>query len=283
MAKTPKASDAARVKAREMREAQARKDKQVKLVIIGVVTALVLAIVVSVSVVVWNQVREDQAANSVNPTEVFGEHAEGGPIVYSHLGVGKADPALPTLVEYFDYSCHVCADVDVIAGEQLTKGATDGKYNIEFRPVVTVNMPFHQVGTSASFIIARESPENWAKFHHSMMSYFQSEYNAGKGDVTQNPRNSRNKIKEIALQAGVPANVADKIPGATVAENYLKKATDAWGKAPVQGRQIGQDGQPRVGTPEFVVNGQVRPLPDYRSATPEQVYTAIVGDLAAKK
>lgn len=243
-------TNAVRAKAQQMRQEQERADKRMRAIIIGSVSAIVVAVIAVVAVVVSQQIKADAEINDVDPKVVLGAYADGSPIVLSPKGIGEVDPALPTLTDYFDYSCHVCADAEVAFGKELVTDVTDGKYNIVFQPVNTVQAPYQYAATTASLIVAKESPEHWTDLHHALMSYFAEQYKAGQGSVVQDIDKSAKQVREIALSVGVPESLVSTFPK-NLAEEYLTASTTAWQKASFEGRNPNS-----FGTPEFVANGE---------------------------
>ncbi|WP_022867446.1 DsbA family protein [Schaalia vaccimaxillae] len=249
MAKNSTANDAARLKAQQMREAQAKADKRVRNIIIGVVAVIVIAIVAVVGVVVSQQVAKENAARSAD-SAVLGSYKDGAGVIVTANGVSKeADESLPTLTEYFDYSCHACADIDGFIGQDVTDGALNGEYNLEIIPVDTVNMPYAGAATSASLIVAEKDPNNWIKFHHALLSYFASQFNSGKGSVIQDADASWKQVKTIAAEQGIAQDLIETFP-VNAADEYLEITGKAWREAKYQNR----DANGSIGTPEFVLN-----------------------------
>ena len=158
----------------------------------------------------------------------------------------EPDPNLPTLTEYFDYSCHACADVDSILGEDLTTWASQGHYNLELQPVITVNMDYLKPATGASLVVAQKAPDKWIEFHHALLAYFRTQFQSGNGTVVRNMDASWKQVKQIASEVGVPEDVIATFPVNAV-ESYLKDSSAAWSGATYEGR----DPQ-KLGTPEFV-------------------------------
>lgn len=234
-----------RLKAQQMREAQEKADRRTRAIIISIVSVVVLAVVATVAVVIAHQVGQKRDAMTADPRTTLGEYADGKPIVYSRLGLGKADESLPTLTEYFDYSCHACANIDVLVGSDIVKGATDGEYNLEIQPVTTVGMAWEGPATSASLIVAEKDPDHWIAFHHALLAYFQSQFNSGKGQVIQDANNSWEQVKTIATEQGVPSDVVSTFP-MNVVKDYLEASTKAWQTASIADRGDS------LGTPEFV-------------------------------
>lgn len=243
-------TNAVRAKAQQMRLEQERADKRMRAIIIGSVTAIVVAIVAVVAVAISQQLKADAEINNVDPKVVLGDYADGSPIVLSPAGVGEADPALPTLTDYFDYSCHVCADAEVAFGKELVADVKGGKYNIVYQPVNTVQAPYQYAATSASLLVAKNAPEQWTDFHHALMSFFAEQYKSGQGSVVQDLDKSAQQVREIATSVGVPEAVVATFPK-NVAEEYLTTSTKAWQAATFEGRNPNS-----FGTPEFVADGK---------------------------
>ncbi len=276
MAKNSAATtDAARLKAQQMREEQARKDRRTRNTIIGVVAVLVVAIIVAVVLVVANERNDQETAQSEqsgNAAAVLGPYATGDPVVLGPDGVGGADPSLPTLTEYFDYTCHVCAAVDTAAGPQISEMALSGQFNIAYQPVTTVGMNFQKPATTASLIVAQKDPEHWAAFHHALLSYFNDRFTAGDGTVIEDLDKSFSQVKSIAADAGVSQSAIDAFTKDAVT-NYLATATMAWQNLSPSGR----DPQ-NFGTPEFVRDGAtVIPL---SGTSPDQILQSITSGMS---
>lgn len=244
----PSRSQEVREKAQQLREQQARADRRTRNIIIGLV-ALILVVIIGAIAAVIIQSNHKKAQDSQAATAAIGSYGDGGPIVVSHLGIGKVDESLPTLTEYFDYSCHVCAAYDVAFGEQATQDALDGKFNIKYQPVNTVKAPYQYAATTASLIAAQKvDAQTWGKFHNALLAYFNEAYNSGNGSVVQDLSKSAKQVKTIASQVGIPEDVVNSFPENGVDE-YLTKTTQAWANATYEGRSPNS-----LGTPEFVIN-----------------------------
>ena len=244
----PSRSQEVREKAQQLREQQARADRRTRNIIIGLV-ALILVVIIGAIAAVIIQSNHKKAQDSQAATAAIGSYGDGGPIVVSHLGIGKVDESLPTLTEYFDYSCHVCAAYDVAFGEQVTRDALDGKFNIKYQPVNTVKAPYQYAATTASLIAAQKvDAQTWGKFHNALLAYFNEAYNSGNGSVVQDLSKSAKQVKTIASQVGIPEDVVNSFPENGVDE-YLTKTTQAWANATYEGRSPNS-----LGTPEFVIN-----------------------------
>ena len=239
--------DPVRAKAAQMRLAQERADRRTRIIVISVVAAIILAVVGAVGGVIWKQQSQINAARNVDASTILGVFADGRPIVVNGNGVSaQADPNLPTLTEYFDYSCHACADLDAYIGNDLTTWASQGHYNLELQPVITVDMEYLKPATGASLVVAQKAPDKWIEFHHALMAYFRSQFNAQSGAVINNLDSSWKQVKQIATEVGVPSDVIATFPVNAV-DSYLQASSTAWKEASVDGRDPN-----KLGTPELV-------------------------------
>lgn len=254
MAHNPKKTTAAggdvRAKAQAMREAQERADKRIRNIVIGVVSAIVVAIVCVVAWVMTTTPIKNttQTASAEEIATLIGDYADGRPVVVSHKGVGVTDDSLPTLTEYFDYSCPGCAVVHGLIGQNILTAMHEGKFNIAFQPVNTHAAPWHFIATGASVIVANKAPEKWESFHDAVLNYTNAELKAGRGAAFDNAASSYDAVKTIAAQVGVPQDIIDSIP-TNAGEDYLAKSSLAWQQSQVEGRE-------KNATPEFVANGK---------------------------
>ena len=272
----PSRSQEVREKAQQLREQQARADRRTRNIIIGLV-ALILVVIIGAIAAVIIQSNHKKAQDSQAATAAIGAFEDGAPIVVSHLGIGKVDESLPTLTEYFDYSCHVCAAYDVAFGEQATQDALDGKFNIKYQPVNTVKAPYQYAATTASLIAAQKvDAQTWGKFHNALLAYFNEAYNSGNGSVVQDLSKSAKQVKTIASQVGIPEDVVNSFPENGVDE-YLTKTTQAWANANYEGRSPNS-----LGTPEFVINDKTAlDFSKLGVTTVDGVYPVIQQQLAA--
>ena len=245
--KEPATVDPVRAKAAKMRLAQERADRRTRIIVISSVVAIVLAVVGAVGGVIWKQQADINAARNVDASTILGVFADGRPIIVNGNGVSaQADPNLPTLTEYFDYSCHACADLDAYIGNDLTTWASQGHYNLELQPVITVDMEYLKPATGASLVVAQKAPDKWIEFHHALMAYFRSQFNAQNPAVINNLDSSWKQVKQIATEVGVPSDVIATFPVNAV-DSYLQASSTAWKEASVDGRDPN-----KLGTPELV-------------------------------
>lgn len=256
MAKRSSTKDTARIKAQEMRKRQEQKEKKTRAIIFATVGILLAAVVIAV---IWvinsSRANEQEAVIDGDPKA----------IVVSSEGVGEADPGVPTVREYFDYSCHACANIDVLMGQQLWASVKAGDINLELMPVEVVKMPWHYAAAHAAYLISENEPEKFEQFHHSTFEFFQSQFNSGDGSVIQDEAASLKKVKELATEAGVSDSLVSQI-ASDGAKGVLQANTELWQTASVEGRD-------QLGTPEFVTHDKFIPL---KGESAEELVQAIL-------
>lgn len=258
-----------RDKAKAMREAQQKKEKRVRNLIIAIVSVIVVAVIATLIIVITT-VDKDRAKSGFNGVQSGGQSgeippiADGGPIVISDLGVGKSNPDAPNLDLFFSYTCHACATLEEAVGASLAKDALDGQYNLVLHPVDTATMAFQGPATNAALIVAEQDPENFVAFHRALMLFLNEEVNVKKdGTIVQNTASSKEKVAEMAKEVGVPQDIIDQF--GDEATEYIAASQEIWRNFPAEGR----DG---LATPEMVFMGTVIP---WTGNTPSEMYQNI--------
>ena len=216
---------AAREKAREIREAQLKKEKRNKLLIGWGIVAAVVAIIVIVALVVTSNIKNNAPVADEGPTPANG-NIHGGVTLLANTGVAKTDPATVKLsdlppapatppspvkapgteaeagkpvkvVLYIDFICPVCKDFEAKYNETLTKLRNDGKITVEYRPLgfldsrSTTN--YSSRAANAAACVVNESPEKYSDFVDLLFAKQPAEGSAGLSD---------NELKKMATDVG---------------------------------------------------------------------------------
>lgn len=256
--------DETRLKAEAMRQAQKRREDRMRNIIIGIVSALIVLVIAAVAWVLMTREpgtntdpapptatasaeasESTQTDESTQPTEAP-DSGEVASFVISADGVGQEKEGVPTLEEYYDYSCHACADVSAILGQELEAQVENGTINMKLIPVNVVDMAFHPVATDAASKVYNSQPDKFVEFHQALLKFFKGEFDNAKGDVVQDTEASAEQVKKIAEEIGISDDIIATFDPAG-ADALLKANTSAW-----QSRQV--EGREGLGTPEFVSN-----------------------------
>lgn len=206
---------AAREKAREIREAQLKKDKRNKLLIGWGIVAAVVAIIVVVALVVTSNIQNNAPVADEGPTPANG-NVYGGVTLLANTEVAKTEPAtvrvadIPApaatppavvtapgaeaeagkpvkVVLYIDFICPVCKNFETQYNETLTSLRNEGKITVEYRPLgfldtrSTTN--YSSRAANAAACVVNESPEKYADFVNVLFEKQPQEGGAGISDA----------------------------------------------------------------------------------------------------
>lgn len=128
---------AAREKVRAMQEAQRRKDRRTRALIISA-GAVVAAILITIGVFAITNVQQENAAKDANLSKVVepaGVTDTGG---ITAAGPDGAEPPVK-VVEYLDYQCPACKQFDLAVGPYLKEQVAAGTVELEYHPVNFLN------------------------------------------------------------------------------------------------------------------------------------------------
>jgi protein-disulfide isomerase len=250
----------AREKAREIREAQLKKEKRNKLLIGWGIVVAVVAILAIVALVVTSGIKNNAPIADEGPTPA-NANIHGGVTLLANSEVVKSDPAtvkmadLPSapatqpaavtvpgaeaepgkpvkVVAYVDFICPVCKNFEAQYNQTLTKLRNEGKITVEYRPLgfldsrSTTN--YSSRAANAAACVANESPEKYSDFFNALYDKQPAEGSAGLSD---------SELKKIATDVG--AKSVDKCVDDKTYRPYVKHTT--------QGAQvIGVTGTPTV-------------------------------------
>jgi protein-disulfide isomerase len=215
----------AREKAREIREAQLKKDKRNKLLIGWGIVVAVVAILAVVALVVTSSLKNNAPVADQGPTPANG-NVHGGVTLLKGTEVAKSDaasvnvadipspaasaPATVTapgaeaeagkpvkVVLYIDFICPVCKNFEATYNETLTKLRDEGKITVEYRALgfldtrSTTN--YSSRAANAAACVVNESPEKYSAFVDTLFANQPAEGSAGLSD---------DELKKLATDVG---------------------------------------------------------------------------------
>lgn len=253
-------TSAAREKAREIREAQLKKDKRNKLLIGWGIVAAVVVIIVIVALVVTSNIQKNAPIADEGPTPANG-NVHGGVTLLANTEVAKLEPATVKIADvpaapatppaevtapgaeaeagkpvkvvlYIDFICPVCKNFETQYNESLTKLRNDGKITVEYRPLgfldsrSTTN--YSSRAANAAACVANQSPEKYAAFFDALFAKQPAEGSAGLSDAD---------LKKMATEVG--ATSIDKCVDEKTYRPYVKHTTQ-------EAAAVGVSGTPSV-------------------------------------
>ena len=216
---------AAREKAREIREAQLKKEKRNKLLIGWGIVAAVVAIIVIVALVVTSNIKNNAPVADSGPTPANG-NVHGGVTLLANTAVAKSDPATVNVADvpapaatppaeikapgaeaeagkpvkvvlYIDFICPVCKNFEAQYNPTLTKLRNEGKITVEYRPLGFLDSRsstnYSSRAANAAACVVNESPEKYAEFVDALFAKQPAEGSAGLSD---------NELKKMASDIG---------------------------------------------------------------------------------
>jgi protein-disulfide isomerase len=239
--------EAARAKAKAMREQQKKGDKRNRILIqIGIVTSVLVASG-AIAFAVFSASNQSQAV-PVNATFNDGVKVGSGLQVYTP----ESSPPLiqPNPVEiliYIDYQCPVCAVFELPNSEQLKDWVASGVATLELHPLSFLDgrgtpNAFSSRAANASLCVADNSPDSFFDYNTRL---FQSQPTEG----APGPENS--ELISFAQEVGVTnLEQVSSCINSKMFGSFIKEATDRALSEPIPGTNL------RVsGTPAIFVNG----------------------------
>lgn len=254
--------EAARAKAKELREQQQKNDKRRKLYLQGGIAVAVIAIAaLFISTIATNAPQEGpRPANMASDGIVLSGAGMAG--VLSEAGSPGADPVanLPmpgsstvSIEVYQDYLCPACKAFDEANAQQLQTLVEAGAATLEIHPIgmlanQSAGTKYSLRSTAAAACVANYSPDTFWKVNQAFYANQPQEGTPGLNDDEITALIDAQKPKN---QAKIAKCIKDKtfIPWATQATDYALAGpmTDA----------AKQSGAAGAGTPTILVNGKV--------------------------
>ena len=204
--------EAARKEAERLQKIQQAKEKRSRRILIMVVAA-VLALIIAAVVVIAIQANRTLLSDFEGATPA-GSDLHGG-IPIGAEGAGSTNEDAPELDVYVDFMCPHCGTFEQINGEDLTQAAVDGEVTVNYHPVSFLS-EYSARAANAFAEVANSAPENAMDFMTAMFANQPAEGGEGLSDE---------EIAEIAVESGVPQEVADTLADGTYAE-WVEVATE---------------------------------------------------------
>ncbi|MPV38455.1 DsbA family protein [Georgenia subflava] len=232
--------EAAREQARQLREAQAKREKRNRnLIIVGVI-ALVVVVGIALYAIISQGTRS--AIESVDNVPANSSVDDGGIPLGSELVAGTSNDGAPVLDVYLDFSCPHCGTFEEVNAEDINEVVSAGEATVVYHPVAILDRTGNWSGFSgraaqAAAVVADQAPEAYNDFQSAL---FELIANATSAEPTDE------EIAAAAVEAGVPQEVAD-----TLTVPLEERPFTEWVQATTQ--QFSRDGY--SGTPTVMIDG----------------------------
>lgn len=213
--------EAARAEALALKLAQERRDKRNRAITIGALVAGLLALVAIIAVILVPAMKDKQEAQTLKP---LGEATAPANVNADHgftLGADGAagtdnGPDAPEVSVYLDFMCPGCNSFEHSGGLTLDALRQSGDATVVVHPIAILdrlsqNTQFSTRSAAAAALVGDSAPEAFSAFVTAM---FQNQPEENSSGLTNE------EIEQIAMDAGVPADVAAKIGDGTAADTY---------------------------------------------------------------
>jgi protein-disulfide isomerase len=243
--------DAARQKAKALRDQNQKKAKRSKLLIQISVVLVALGIVGGVAAVI-----AIEAANRVAAPVVDDAPKNLSEFGGLKIGVGlqaftadktptpeASETKAPEIIVYVDYQCPICQAFDLPNSAQIRSWVDTGAATVEIRPISFLDRAslneYSSRAANAAFCVANFEPDSYFDMHSNLMINQPAEGQEGLDD---------NELFKVAEQSGAGTNeVKGCIQNKSFAD-YIEQHTQNVLNTPQQGVTV-------TGTPTVLVNG----------------------------
>ena len=238
--------EAARAKAKAMREAQKKNEGRKKVIIIIGSVAAALGVIAGVTTFALNQPAVTPEAKDGPVTAIF----DGGIRVGKDLQVltskSQVDQSVPNIIIYEDLQCPACKAFEVPNMPQIRELVSSGKYTVEIHPISfldgnSVN-EYSSRAANALLCVADRSPKNFFDFNEALYANQPEEGTAGP---------SNDELAALAQTTGVNEPKALDCISKPIFSTWAKNKGSAVWTEKVPGTNLDFSG-----TPFIVVNGQ---------------------------
>ena len=251
--------DAAREKARELREQQRNRDRRNKFILQGSLIVVTLGIVAAIVLVIYSTIRPPAPGplNMLSDGIKIGEGFKAVPTAGLRPGsepVPSASNASSDILDirvYLDYMCPYCDGFEKANSDQIAKLVKDGAATVEFHPVAildraSMGTKYSTRAANAAACVANYSPDNFFDFNSILFEHQPEESTSGLSDE---------ELVGYAKEVGVSkfSKVSECITSQQF-KSWVGAATDRFTTQPLPG-VAAQPVQPGA-TPTVFVNGQ---------------------------
>ena len=248
--------EAAREKARLLREVQRKKERRTRFILQGSIVLALVAIVAIVAVVLMNSVGpsgpgpKNMASDGIQLTQ--GAIATETPALKSGAEpiANVRDEAAGTLdiQMYVDYLCPICAQFEATNGDYITSLLENGKTTVEIHPIAILDRlaqgtKYSTRATNAAACVANYSPNLYYDFHNALFANQPGENTAGLTD---------DELVGLTAQVGVES--PDKVASCIKDQDFKKWVADSTARA-LNGPIPNSNVDKVTGTPTVIVNG----------------------------
>ena len=248
--------EAAREKARLLREEQRKKDRRSRFILQGSIALALVAIVAVVAVLLMN-LGGPSGPGPKNMASDGIQLTQGGIATETAALKSGQDPVANTRDEasgtldiqmYVDYLCPICGQFEATNGAYITSLLDNGKTTVEIHPIAILDRlsqgtKYSTRATNAAACVANYSPNQYYDVHNLLFANQPKENTVGLGD---------DELISLTTQAAVLN--PDKISTCIKNQEFKKWVGDSTARA-LNGPIPNSNVDKVTGTPTIIVNG----------------------------
>ena len=249
--------DAAREKARLLREEQRKKERRTRFIVQGSVVLSLLVVVTIVALVLVNSA----VPSGPGPKNMASDGiqlSQGAIATETAALKAGQDPKPNTRDEaagtldiqmYVDYMCPICGQFEATNGEYITSLLENGKTTVEIHPIAILDSysqgtKYSTRAANATACVANYSPNQFYDFHNLLFADQPKENSAGLSDE---------QLIDLTKQAAVES--PDKVASCIKEQSFKNWVADARARA-LNGPIPNSNVDKVKGTPTVIVNGK---------------------------
>jgi protein-disulfide isomerase len=247
--------EAAREKARILREEQKKKDRRTKVLVQGGVILASLAIIAVVALVIVNSIRPEGPGPKNMASD--GIQINQGLIATETPALQPGDEPIPNVRDeaagvldiqmFVDYLCPVCGVFEATNGDYITSLLENGGVTVEIHPIAILDRlsqgtKYSTRAVNAAACVANFEPNSFYALHMALFANQPAENTPGLSD---------DELIALAKDAGADSSdIADCIRNQTF-KTWATNATARALNGPIPNSNVDQV----TGTPTIIVNG----------------------------
>ena len=253
--------EAAREKARILREEQKKRERRNKVLIQGGIIVAVLAIAALVGTLIFQNVQPDgPGPKNMASDGILLTSGEGGAVAAVETPALAADetptPTVPdesgtvaNIVTYIDYLCPFCGQFEATNGESMRTMVESGAATLEVHPIAiltnkSAGTQYSLRAANAAACVADSSPDAFLDYNAIL---FQNQPDEGTEGLTDD------QLKDLAGEAGVSdMSTVEQCIDDQQFKSWVQDATNRALTEPVPNSELSSI----TGTPTVLVNGQ---------------------------
>ena len=253
--------EATREKAKELRDAQRKRDLRNKIFLQGGLVLVIVAVVVGITFVITSAIRPPTAgpSNMASDGIVVGQQLKAAPTSAIPAGSDpvptKIDANVPNIRIYVDYLCPICGEFEQANSEQLATWAENGTATVEYHPIAiltgrSAGTQYSLRAANAAACVANYAPDSFFVFSTLLFDDQPEEGTEGHSDneLGAIAKTALSSSEESASGSAV-SSISSCIDDGTY-KTWVQEATDRATTEPVPNSNL----EKVKGTPTVLVN-----------------------------